>query len=464
MSLRSLCGLLVFCAATAQASVMPAPVSTGEITSLSRLHSLQQPMVAAAPSTLAFERWRTANGVEVLWHGNSLLPMRDVRLYFDAGSARDGQLSGLASAVNSLLAQSTRQRDGQALALAFEQLGARFERSSHRDMALVSLRTLSEPAVSEPAVDLLIEAVTQPAFNEADWRRLQDSMRIGTRQRQQSAAAKASTLFYQRLYEGHPYRQPPGGQMATINRIKPADLRRFHQRYYVAGNATLVLVGDLSREQAGALAERITAALPAGEPAEALPAPRPLRAEHRLHQSFAGEQVHVLMGQLGIRRDDPDFFALQVANEILAGGGFGSLLMRELREQRGLTYGVSSRFNTMRVDGPFQINFATRADQAEEAMQLTRTLLRRVVAEGLDPADVARAIESLAQSYPLGLVGNGQIAAQLGNIGFYGLPSSALTDYLVQLSAVTPEQVNDALRRRLQPDAMLVITVGPALP
>lgn len=456
--------LLAGCWSAAQASVMPSPVSTGEITSLDRLHSLQQAEVAAAPSTLLFERWRTPGGMEVLWHGSSLLPMLDLRLYFDAGAARDGQLSGLAAAVNSLLGQSTRQRDGQALALAFEQLGARFERSSHRDMALVSLRTLSEPAVREPAVALWLEAVTEPAFSEDDWRRLQDSMRIGTRQRQQSAAAKASTLFYQRLYEGHPYRQLPGGQMASINRIKTGDLQRFHQRYYVAANATLVLVGDLTRAQAEALATRLDAVLPQGAPAEPLPAPKPLRAEHRLHQDFPGEQVHVLMGQLGMRRDDPDYFPLQVANEILAGGGFGSLLMRELREQRGLTYGVSSRFHTMRVEGPFQINFATRADQAEEALQLTRTLLQRVVTEGLAAADVARAIESLAQSYPLGLVGNGQIAAQLGNVGFYRLPSGALTDYLRRLSEVTPEQVNDALRRRLQPEAMVVITVGPPLP
>jgi zinc protease len=242
------------------------------------------------------------------------------------------------------------------------------------------------------------------------------------------------------------------------------DIRAFHRRHYVANNGTLVLVGDLRRAEAEALAEAFAEKMNSGSAAPMLAAPVSLGVSKRIHQPFNAEQTHVVLGQLGITRLDPDYFPLTVANEVIAGGGFGSILMRELRESRGLTYGVSSRFNVMRVNGPFQINFATRADQAEQALGLTQSILQQLQQSGLSADEVHRAIESIAQSFPLSLTTNRQIASYLGVIGFYELPPTWLQDYLIQLRAVTAEQVNDALRRRLTPDQMVIISVGPELP
>ncbi len=447
------------------ASVDKGSTDIGEITSLQRLDSLaEQELPISKPVRLNFEAWHTSQGLRVLWHDNPRLPMVEARVYFDAGAARDGGQPGLAAAVNSLMAQGTRRRDGQAVALGFERLGARFSRSSHRDMALLGVVMLSDVEIREPAMALLAEVVTRPAFAAAEWARLQDSLRVGNKQRKQSPSAIASRLFYQSLYGEHPYAHSPTGNLSSINRLRVEDLKAFHSRYYVARNGTLVLVGDLRRAEAEALAEAFAARMPVGRSAPDLPEPVALAGVKHVHQDFNAEQTHIVMGQLGVTRTDPDYFPLLVANEVIAGGGFGSLLMRELREKRGLTYGVSSRFNVMRVNGPFQINFSTRADQTEQALAITQSVLMQLKQNGLPADEVERAIESIAQSFPLGITTNNQIAGYLGVIGFYDLPLSWLQDYLPALRAVTAEQVNDALSRRLQPNQWLTVSVGPAQP
>lgn len=462
---RLLCVFALVWPLASMGSIERASTDIGEITSLSRLHSLTASELAESKAlNVPFETWRTTQGLRVLWHDNPRLPMIEARVYFDAGAARDGAIPGLASAVNSLMQQGTRRRSGQEVALGFERLGARFNRTSHRDMALFELVMLSDAEIRDPAMALLAEVITRPAFAPADWLRLQDSMRVGSKQRKQSPAAIASRLFYEALYTDHPYGHPPSGTLSSISRIRLEDIRDFHARHYVANNGTLVLVGDLRRAEAEALAEAFSAKMPSGREAPLIAPPKNLGVSKRLHQPFNAEQTHVVVGQLGITRLDPDYFALTVANEVIAGGGFGSLLMRELREKRGLTYGVSSRFSVMRVNGPFQINFSTRADQAEEALSITQSILQQLQQQGLSADEVTRAIDAIAQSFPIGLTTNSQIASYLGVIGFYELPATWLQDYLPVLRTITTEQVNDALRRRLTPDQLVIISVGPAQP
>lgn len=449
----------------APASVADAPVSSGPLLSLTRVEAakpLLQRRLQPASVHVPLRQWVTEDGLRVAWLHTPQLPMLDARLIYDAGAARDGSQPGLATALTSLLDEGTEVRDAQAVAEGFEQLGAVFSASSFRDMAMLQLRVLSEPGVRDAAMALLAEVASRPALTEQDWLRQQESMRIGQRQRQQSPAGRAGLLFFQKLYGDHPYANPPGGLAAAIERMRIEDIRAFHRRYFSRQNAVLVLVGDLSLADAEVLARQVSVQLPAGQPAPALPPVPALTKAIRHHENFASQQVHVILGEVGISRQDPDYYALTVANELLGGSGFGTLLMRELREKRGLTYGVSSQFALMREAGPFQIAFSTRADQAEAALELTQSLLRRFVQEGPAAAEVARAKQNLMQSFPRYLASNDQLASYLGLMAFYGLPGDYLDQYLSRLAAVTPEQVRDAVSRRLHPDRMLVVTVGPA--
>jgi len=182
-----------------------------------------------------------------------------MRLVFDAGAARDDGAGGLASTVATMLSQGTVTRDTSAIAAAFEQVGAQFAATSHRDMAVVELRVLSAPEFRAPALDVLADVLARPAFPPHSFARIQQASEVGQQQQEQSPAALANRLYYQELYGHHPYATPPRGTRESLARLTREQLQAFHQRYYVARNMTIALVGQLSRAEAETLAESPTA-------------------------------------------------------------------------------------------------------------------------------------------------------------------------------------------------------------
>lgn len=463
-----LAGLLFAASLPAFAGAEQASTFTdGPLTALTRLESVKNlintradvPAVSMTPV-----QWTTAEGLRVLLWSTDQLPMLDVQLIFDAASARDGKLPGLASAVSNLMDEGTTIHTGDEVASGFERLGAEFSASSYRDMALLQLRVLSAPEYRDAAINLFTEVASSPAFSPEAWARLQDSMRVGQRQRLQSPASVANVLFFKQLYGDHPYSNPPSGLLASINRITPQDLKDFHQRYYTAGNGTLVMVGQVDLASAQLLASQISRRLQPGPAAPPLPEVQAPGKEKLVFQEFPSKQVHTFIGGVGINRQDPDYFALQVANEMLGGGGFGTVLTRELREKRGLTYSVTSSFQPMHASGPFVINYSTRADQASFALKLTRKLLRDFVYSKQDPVAVKTAIDNLVQSFPLSVASNSGVAQYLGAVGFYGLPGDYVTSYVGKLRAVTAEDVQSALERHVDPDRLIIVSVGAKVP
>lgn len=460
-----LLGCVWLVAIPAQAEKMGAAAATGPVTSLGRLDSLKA--LPAEPVTrrhFAIESWTTGNGARVLFVRAEELPLLDVRLVFDAGAARDGELGGLASTVSRMLDEGTPTRDTTAIASAFEQVGASYGASSYRDMAVAELRVLSDPAFREPALDVFRDVVAHPVFPAESFARTQQGSEVGQQQQEQSPAALAGRLFFQTLYGQHPYAQPPSGTRATLSRLTRESLVSFHQRFYVARNLTIALVGDIDRATAEQVANNLSDALPAGEPAPELPAVPPLKKARHLHYEFPSQQTHIMLGAPGIRRGDPDYYALQVGNEILGGGSFTSILMREIRQKRGLTYGIYSGFTPMHAEGPFMISLSTRSDQSQEALRLTRQILADFVKNGPDEAAVREAKASIVQGFPMSASSNASISGYLGAIGFYGLPLDYLDQYLARIQAVTPEDIRQAFRRHVQPDRLLAVTVGKAQP
>lgn len=460
---RLACGLLW------PLNVLAAPhgavVAPGPVTSLERLESVKALSTAVpARRDFAIQRWMTSNGATVLFVASNELPMLDVRLVFDAGAARDGGKGGLAATVSSMLDEGTSTRDTSAIAAAFEQVGANYAAASHRDMAVVELRVLSDPAFRDPALDVFTDVVASPAFPAEPFSRIQQSGEVGQQQQEQSPSALAGRLYYKELYGQHPYASPPRGTRESLARLKREDLGMFHQRYYVARNLTIALVGNIDRAGAESVAERISLALPAGEPAPALPDAPALKKTRQVHREFASAQTHLLIGTPGIRRGDPDYYALYVGNEILGGGSFTSLLMREVRQKRGLTYGVYSGFTAMRAQGPFTISLSTRSDQSTEALRLTRELVRGFVRQGPDAVAVREAKDAITRSFPLGTASNASIAGYLGAIGFYQLPLDYLDQFVTRIEAVTPDEIRRAFARHLDPDRLLVVSVGQGRP
>ena len=406
------------------------------------------------------EQWTTANGARVLFVRAPDLPILDLRLVFDAGSARDGALPGLASLTNGLLSDGAGPWDADRIAERLESVGAELEVDSARDMAWVAVRTLTEAKPLETTLETLAAVLARPTFESDDLERNRKAMLTAVRLGEQNPGTVASKAFYRALYGDHPYGSPSGGTRESLQAITRDDVLRFYRRYYVARNAVVAIVGDLDRARAEALAERVTADLPAGEPAPELPPVQPLTEGREIRKPFPSSQSHILMGQPGMRRGDPDYFVLYVGNHILGGSGLVSQLSEEVREKRGLSYSVYSYFSPMRREGPFVLGAQTKNAKAEEAMGVMRDTLRRFIERGPTADELTAAKQNITGGFPLRISSNSKIVEYLAMIGFYRLPLDYLDRFVGRIEAVTAEQIRDAFGRRIHPDRFVTVVVG----
>ncbi|MNM37189.1 Peptidase M16 inactive domain protein [compost metagenome] len=362
-----------------------------------------------------------------------------------------------------MLNEGVSGKDVTAIAEGFEGLGADFGNGAYRDMAVATLRSLSAADKREPALKLFAEVVGKPTFPQDALTRIKNQMQAGFEYQKQNPGKLASIALFEKLYGSHPYAHPSDGDAKSIPPITLEQLRAFHAKAYAAGNTVIALVGDLSRSDAEAIAAQVSAALPKGPALAKLPQP----AEPKpgtTHIDFPSKQTHLMLAQLGIDRNDPDYAALSLGNQILGGGTFGTRLMSEVREKRGLTYGVYSVFSPMQVRGPFMINLQTRAELSEGTLKLVQDILADYLKSGPSQQELDDAKRELAGSFPLSNASNASIVGQLGAIGFYGLPLTWLEDYMQQSQALTTEQVKAALNKHLAADKMVIVTAGPSVP
>lgn len=451
---------------TPEASEQPADesleaVPLDEQEPLPDLQSLRDwdPEQAPARRQLDLQHWTTSQGARVYFMQADELPMLDVQLLFAAGASRDGEYPGVASMTNAMLNEGTGNKDAGEIAAGFERLGAEFSNSSHRDMALASLRSLTQPDKLDPALALFADVVSQPSFPEDAFERLRNQLLASLRFRLQRASSIGSEAFWQTLYPEHPYGRLPQGLPEPVQRLTPDELRDFHSRFYTSGNAIIAMVGAIERSQAERIAQRLADALPQGPAAEPIDTPEVIEGG-RQHLPFPGQQTHIMVGQQGISRHHPDYAALYVGNQILGGSGFGSRLMEEIRERRGLSYSVSSSFVPMEATGPFMISMQTRNDQVETAIQVIASTLDRFIDEGPSEAELVRIKRQIMGQFPLSTASNSAIVGQLGAIGFYGLPLNHLQLFMDQVQAVTVEQVREAFARNLPAGQRVIVTVG----
>ena len=436
-------------------AVLPRAVAKAAIWSLALLLPL-----GGAVASPDIQHWKTGNGGRVYFVAAPQLPMVDVRVVFDAGSARDGELPGLASMTNGLLDTAAGKLDEEAIAERLEGLGAQLGSAALRDMAMVSLRTLSAPEYLDPALEIMSAILARPGFPEKIFQRERKQMLIGLQAEQQSPSAIARKAFYRAIYGEHPYAIPGSGTEESLQAMQRSDLVRFHERYYVAANGVVAIVGDLSRQQAERLAERLMTGLPEGEPAPPLPEVKPLARAVERKIPFPSSQTHILVGQPGMTRTDPDYLPLYVGNHILGGSGFGSRIMAEIREKRGLAYSAYSFFRPMRRKGPFQIGLQTRNDKADEAQRVLRETLQGFIEQGPTAAELEAAKKNITGGFPLRIDSNRDILEYIAMIGFYNLPLDYLESFNRRVEAVTLEQIRDAFRRRVDPKRMATVTVG----
>jgi zinc protease len=404
--------------------------------------------------------WQTGNGVRVYYVPTENLPMVDLRLVFDAGSARGEAFPGLARLTNRLLDEGAGIWSATELAEQFEDVGAVLSTGALRDMAWVALRSLTDPPLLQQAVSAFSAVVASPTFPEEAFERERRRMMVELRQTEQSPGGLAEIAFYREVFGDHPYSQSPKGSEDSLSRLSLADVRDFHRRFYVGRNAILVIVGALERKEAERFAEQVTAGLAVGERSAPLPAVRGLAEASTVTIHHPSQQTHVMIGQPGMRSGDPDYFPLYVGNHILGGDGLISRLAESIREREGLSYSVSSYLVPMESKGPFIMEMQTKNTRASEGIELMRKTLQRFLSEGPSEQELESAKSYIIGSFPLRLDSNGKIVGNVANLGFYGLPPNYLETFTEKVAAVTREQIRSAMQRRLSADRMVTVVVG----
>jgi len=404
------------------------------------------------------QHWVAANGARVYFVESHVLPILDLQVDFDAGAARDpAGRSGLAGMTQGMLDAAAGGLDEDALAEKFSDLGARLSGVADNDRAGLSLRTLSSARERDGALTLLRTVLTRPEFPAAVLEREKSRAIASLREADTKPDQIGSKAFARALYGDHPY-----GRSATVESVAAItrdDLLAHYRRHYVASRAVVSIVGDVTREQAEAIALQLTGDLPAGEPLAPIPAvTMPKAVTERI--AHPANQSHIFVGEPVTRRGDPDFFPLQVGNYILGGGGFVSRLTKEVREKRGYAYSVYSYFNPQREPGPFQIGLQTQRAQAADALKVVDETLAKFIADGPTDDELKAAKRNLVDGYSLRLDSNRKLLESLAVIGFYGLPLDWLSRFPERVEAVTAAQVKDAFRRRLSADHMVRVIVA----
>ncbi len=419
---------------------------------------LLSPYIQAAP---VIQTWQSEKGANVYFVEAKELPIVDIQIIFDAGSSRNGKKAGLAGLTNSLLDEGAGGLTADQISQGFDNLGANYGASAGYDSASISLRSLSDPALLEPALENLARVLVKPDFPENALARQKNRALIGIRSKQQSPGALASDAFFAEVFKGHPYAVPSSGTEESISAMARNDVVSFHKNYYVTKNATIAIVGDLTKAQAMAMVEKLLKGLPAGEKPQSIPAVQVLEKAATIQIDYPSTQTHILLGQTGIKRGDADYFPLYVGNHVLGGGGMVSRLFVEIREKRGLSYSANSYFSPMRENGPFTASLQTRTDQTEEALSLLREHLKIFIDNGPTEAELEASKKNITGGFPLRLSSNSKIIAYIGMIGFYGLPEDYLETFNANVNAVTVDQIKDAFKRRLSPDKFVTVMVGP---
>jgi len=417
-------------------------------------------LAGAAQATPQIQTWTSQNGARVLFVAAPELPMVDVRVVFDAGSARDGDRSGLASLTTAMLTQGAGDWDADTIALRMENVGAQITSSTDRDLSTVSIRSLTQPKALDTAVETLAGVLATPTFETDDLERLRQNTLIAIRQDEESPRTVAQKALYRAVFGEHPYASDPTGTEESVRALTREDLMDFHRRYFTGANAVVAIVGDLDRTAAEALAERVIGSLPAGERPSPLPEVTDLAAGALERIAFPSTQTTVLAGQPGMRRGDPDYFALYLGNHILGGSGLVSLLMEEVREKRGLSYSTYSYFLPLAQPGPFLMGLQTRNDQADQAREVMLDTLKRFVTEGPTEEELTAAKKNLTGGFPLRIASNADILGYLAVIGFYGLPLDYLDRFIERIESVDATQIRDAFARRVHPDRLAIVSVG----
>ncbi|MBF0453935.1 MAG: insulinase family protein [Magnetococcales bacterium] len=390
-------------------------------------------------------------------HANPLI-MVEILVPGGASHDPDGK-EGVASLVAWMFNEGGGEMGSEAFREKLDYYGISLSASAGRDALTVSFSTLS--AHLDVGWKMLMDALLKPRFDPTDLERAVADQVASLKKAQENPDSVASKALVRAIYGDHPYGRPSQGTPETLAAIGRNDLMRFHEMAFRLPNLVLAVAGDITLEKLKLLVDDSFSAMN-NIPSPLRPTPLAFSKNRpdRQHVELDVPQTAIRLGAVGIHRHDPDYYAMVVMNQILGGGGFTSRLTEEIREKRGLTYGVFSYFSPLSGQGPFVVGMKTKTASVEESLVLLRRELTRIAQEEVDEKELEDVKLYLTGSFPLSLDGLSKLAGIWGVIGFYQRGLDYLEKWPGRIRQVTAGDIRRVAKRILDLDRFHTVTVG----
>jgi zinc protease len=404
-----------------------------------------------------------ANGLRVFVVSSPEMPAVGVQLVLtSAGSVNDpAGKPGVAAMAATLLTQGTEKRTAEQIAEAVDFVGATITASTYDDRTEID--TLSVKKDFDLVMEILSDATLHAKFDPEELDRQRQQLLSNLRINYDDADYLASTVFQRTVFGAHPYGLPGEGTPSSVQAIKREDLVQFRDSFYSPNNALLAFSGDIAPEAAFAAAEKYFGAWPRKE--VSAPAHLAAQAQSGIHIIVVNKpdavQTQIRIGKLGIRRNDPDFIPLSVANRIF-GGSYNSRLNTEVRVKNGLTYDANSIFETNAEAGTLLASTFTRTETTVDAVKLVTDQIAGMASGNIKPEELNFARDYMVGVYPIQTETPDAVAGRVLTVAEYGLPADYNETYQARIAAVTLAQANAVAAKYFQTSSLDIVLAGNA--
>ena len=417
-------------------------------------------VTAVPPVTAKLVPKRTVldNGTILLVSEQRALPMVSIELLIDAGSRYDavGQ-EGLAHLAARLLTYGTQRRSALQISDALDFVGASLSTDCGENSATLSMTVLKKDLSA--GLGLLAEVLTQSTFPQEEVDRQKQAIIASLRAREEQPGHIAERRFLAALFPASPYGRPVEGTESSVRAIRQESLREFYERHYRPNRTIMAVVGDIEADEIESVLNKALQAWQKGElGAKPLVPASGTAGVIRVHKELT--QASIIMGHEGIARGNPDYYAIQVMNYILGGGGFSSRIMESIRNQRGLAYSVYTHFDADKSHGSFQLVMQTQNENAREAIRIGLDEIHRIRRELVSEQELSEAKDYLTGSFPLRLDTNRKVASFLAQVEFFELGLDYPDRYGGFIRTVKAEDVLRVAKRYLHPERLITVVVG----
>ena len=400
-----------------------------------------------------------SNGLVLLTSEQRALPMVSIELLIDAGSRHEpANQAGAANLTSKLLTQGTAKRSATQINETLDFMGASLTTGAGEDVATVSMTILKKDLTV--GLDLLAEILTQSNFPQAEIDRQKQAVIASIRAREEDPGALAATAFNAALFPKSPYGRPVEGSEASVKAIQQKNLQDFFIRNYRPNRAIIAVVGDVSEQEIGQALTQAMKAWNKGAPASKPQPPPEIGKAQSVRVNKDLTQANIVLGHNGVVRGNSDYYAIQVMNYILGGGGFSSRAMDSIRNERGLAYSVYSYFAAEKSHGSFQFVMQTKNETASEAMRIAEEEMRRMREQPVTDQELNDAKDYLIGSFPLRFDTNRKVAGFLAQVEYYELGLDYPERYAGLIRKVTREDVLRVAKQYLHPDELVRVIVA----